>query len=189
MFYFLQGAGPSIAAPQFSPRLLSLGLVCPLPEPGWSAVLESPALPGLGLLPTHGALERGDLRLFLLGGRTEPQRIPCPWTENALRKKKINATSAFSPIVHQGWAACCKTRASKADYFNKLINIFEWLPLCAPRPPSARHGALWRGFLRKNQQATERVLAWLGLPGGAHSFLSGPRCTPLVPALLRQPRV
>ena len=147
LYFFFKGAG----SPIFRTVRLSKAILSGPPLSTSRAWVGSCG-PRLRLLPTHRAPERGDLRLFL----TEPQRVPCPWTENALRKKKINTTSAFSPMVHQGWAACCKTRASKADYFNKLINIFEWLPLCAPRPPSVE---LWSSAARVFTQGQARCRA------------------------------
>lgn len=100
-----------------------------------------------------------------------PQVLSLPWST---RKR--------------GWAARCKTRASKAAYFNKLINIFEWLPLCAPRPPSVHRRAVRRGFLRTYKHARAgaaalRTGAWRGgvgqtaprVPNEDHRVSSGPR--------------
>ena len=67
------------------------------------------------------------------------------WKTQRVKEKKKLMAQVFSlpwSTRKQGWAARCKTRASKAAYFNKLINIFEWFPLCVPRPPSAA----WRSW-------------------------------------------
>lgn len=122
---------PQVAAPQASPRSLSVG--SPLSSLGGRLFGGSPASPRP---PRLG--ERRPDGSASVATRSSGESVLCPWMENVLRRKKNQCHKCFLPwsTRKRGWAERCKTRASKAAYFNKLINIFEWLPLCAPRPPS-----------------------------------------------------
>lgn len=187
-FIFLKGAGSPIC------RTVRL----------FKAILSGPPLstcrawvgscgPRLRLLPTHRAPERGDLRLFL----TEPQRVPCPWTENALRKKKKLIPLALSlPWSTKGGQHAVKQEPVKPIILISLLTFLNGSPCARQGLPPWSGGALRPGFLRKDKRAAARVLLpsargalpGLGLPGGAHNVLSGPRCPPLLHALLRTAR-
>lgn len=98
------------------------------------------------------AREGGDPRLFRLCGRAELQELPCPWMENALRKKKCYKCFLIrGPPESKGGQHAVKQEPVKPLILISLLTFLNGSPCARQGLPWWRGQAVRWGFLRTDK--------------------------------------
>lgn len=136
MFHF-QGFGSPPPSKAFTGRPLSRAFLSPpphtIPPPApqeWEAVLWNSAFPRGSPFSTHHSKKKGPKALLPLERAGHP-RQNILGQKTVKKEQRPQVRSPPQSTRKQGWVAHCKMRTNKTAHFNKVINVFERLPLCA----------------------------------------------------------